>query len=482
MIGRKTLKQIWIGLFGGMLLLTSCAPAGAATPVSLTQDATATPFPRPTNTSTSLPTGIPTSSITPLPTIPTFTPTFDTSTIVTVTPTPKADCPELDLKVKPEDYLPEKIDWPSPDLTGKILEFLNSGGNSDSLLEKLDQIYRKTEYSGGYAFRDLTGDQAPEFLYVGLHYVGKPIVFSCVNGKYELTATLSGQRDFDFYEMEVDELNFDGIPEVIITGTSGVSHPAHSIYLYRWDGRIFATVGQANILSLRQKQIRDVNGDGMKEVLLIGDNPVCVSCSNFIPQRERTITYSWNGRNFVEMANKFTLPKYRFQAVQDADDAVLEGNYERAIQSYLEIIDDKDLDWWSPERFTYEQTIGDPIIMFIETPSTIPTEELTEYPRLAAYAYYRVVLLYIVQGNELDAEATYKTLQEKFSNDPYGSPYVEMATMFCDAYQSTRKLYNSCAAAIQYATEHPEILIPLGSDYHGWQSHTYVPADVCPFR
>jgi hypothetical protein len=43
-------------------------------------------------------------------------------------------------------------------------------------------------------------------------------------------------------------------------------------------------------------------------------------------------------------------------------------------------------------------------------------------------------------------------------------------------------MYDGCAAAIQYAVEHPEILTPLGSDYHGAQSHTYVPADVCPFR
>jgi hypothetical protein len=59
---------------------------------------------------------------------------------------------------------------------------------------------------------------------------------------------------------------------------------------------------------------------------------------------------------------------------------------------------------------------------------------------------------------------------------------IEMATAFWNAYQSTHKMYNGCAAAIQYAAEHPEILTPLGSDYHGWQSHIYVSADVCPFR
>jgi hypothetical protein len=57
-----------------------------------------------------------------------------------------------------------------------------------------------------------------------------------------------------------------------------------------------------------------------------------------------------------------------------------------------------------------------------------------------------------------------------------------MAIAFWNAYQSTHKMYYGCAAAIQYAVEHPEILIPLGSDYHGAQSHIYVPEDVCPFR
>jgi hypothetical protein len=92
------------------------------------------------------------------------------------------------------------------------------------------------------------------------------------------------------------------------------------------------------------------------------------------------------------------------------------------------------------------------------------------------------MLLQVVQGHESDVGTVYKTLQQKFGDDPYGHPYVEMAAAFWDVYQSTRKMYDGCAAAIQYATGHPEILIPLGSDYHGWQSHTYVPADVCPFR
>jgi hypothetical protein len=55
-------------------------------------------------------------------------------------------------------------------------------------------------------------------------------------------------------------------------------------------------------------------------------------------------------------------------------------------------------------------------------------------------------------------------------------------TAFWNAYQSSQKMVDGCGAAIQYAAEHAEILVPLGSDYHGAQSHIYVPVDVCPFR
>lgn len=138
--------------------------------------------------------------------------------------------------------------------------------------------------------------------------------------------------------------------------------------------------------------------------------------------------------------------------------------------------------WGSPERQKYEQGQIDSIWLNEPTPSVVSTKDATEYPRLAAYAYYRIMLLHFVQGNESEASTVYKTLQEKFVNDPYARPYVEMASAFWDASQSTHKMYDGCAAAIQYAAEHPEMLVPLGSDYHGSQSHIYVPADVCPFR
>ena len=475
-------KLFWQVIIIFVFLVSACTPSKTNVPDAITQIATETSSPLPTSTQTSIPSATLTASITPLPTIPTFTPTFDTSTIVTVTSAPKVECPTIDPTVKPEDYLPTEIRCPASNVTNEILKYLNKGGNGRALIQRLDKIYSKSEYHGGYEFLDVTGDQVPEFLYVELNYVGKPLVFSCRNGKFEILTTLSGNYDFLEYTMEIDDLNANGIPEILITGTSGASFPVSTIYIYEWNGHTFSILGQVTIGAMRQFHITNIDENRNKEIVLSGDNPTCTSCSNFIPQRERTITLGWNGKEFAEISNEFTPSEYRFQAIQDADATVIIGQYNKAMKLYNQTISDMELGWWSPDRLFYEQTIHDPVTMFIETPSTTPTPDTNEYPRLAAYAYYRIMLLHLVQNQEPDATTTYNTLQEKFGNDQYAHPYMEMATAFWEAYQPTHKMYDGCAAAIQYAAEHPEILTPLGSDYHGSQSHTYVPADVCPFR
>ncbi|MCL4274344.1 MAG: hypothetical protein KJZ77_10775 [Anaerolineales bacterium] len=464
-------KLLFIYLVLG-LILSACGTA-TTQPASLAQTGT------PTITATT--TQTPTITVTPLPTIPTFTPTFDVSTIVTVTPAEKAECPTIDSKVNVKEYFPEKLEYPSPNASDKIAEFLNEGGNGEFLAERFDEIYIKSDYRGGYAFRDLTGDQVSEFLFVEINFSGKPIVFSCRNGYYERLFVLSRDHDFWDYTFEIDDLNVDGIPEIIVTGTDGVSFPQSKIYIFEWDGQTFRISGTADMLALWQTEIVDMDGNGTKEIVLTGDTPGCLSCGNFRPQRQRTIILSWNGSGYVEVSNEFASPKYRFQSVQDADNAVQHGKHDKALNIYEEVTSNKNLEWWSLERFTYEQ---DASYRWMPgyTPVPEPSEDPTEYPRLAAYAYYRILLLHLAQGQEAEAASTYQTLLSTFGNDPYAAPYAEMATAFWEAYQPTNKMYDGCAAAIQYAVEHPEILIPLGSDYHGWQAKIYQPADVCPFR
>ena len=209
--------------------------------------------------------------------------------------------------------------------------------------------------------------------------------------------------------------------------------------------------------------------------------PVWETYWSGLPWRNKRTYYKWNGQIYSPYKIELAQPEFRFQAIQDGDLAFSQQEYDKVLSLYQEAIFSDKLKGYSPEirdnlRAQWDANFG-------TTPTPMPYPiALDEYPKLAAYAYYRIMLLHIIQENESDALTAYNTLQEKFGSDSYGRSYVEMATEFWGAYQSTHKMYDGCAAAIQYAAEHPEILVPLGSDYHGAQAKIYKPEDVCPFR
>jgi len=229
--------------------------------------------------------------------------------------------------------------------------------------------------------------------------------------------------------------------------------------------------------------LQDIDHNKTVELILksIIPTPIPSRYAHLIPWRNETFIYSWNGKYFSEERVEYDAAQYRFQAIQDADQANNNGKYQTALRLYKDVIFKYQLLPWSKEIYENEISKAFARDGFREMPTAIPAEPV-EYPSLASYAYYRIMLLNLVRGNEADATTSYNTLQQKFGNDSYARPYVEMAILFWNAYQSSHKMYDGCAAAIQYAVEHREILIPLGSDYHGSQSHIYIPADVCPFR
>ena len=446
------MKQMVLSFLIGIFFLTACGQT------------TAVP---------SIPSATPTASITPLPTIPTFTPTFDPSTIVTVTPAPQAECPKEDSSLIP-DF---QIAYYSDDADKKIPEFLNKGGSINVIVDKISKVY--SEHS--YRLIDVTNDEIPELTFDGFTgFYDTFYILQCQNGHY---VVFSGQdvmgvsEGFNIYN--ILDTNKNSLPEIVIYTRGCTGNGCYRFFIGEWNGKTFVNLAPNIYLegvNEEEIEIKDINNDGTLELILIGG-----SYDFKAPWRQSIHTYIWNGNNFVEQPIEYVQPIFRFQAIQDADTAVLIGKYDRAIQLYQEAISNQSLEWWSVERQKYEQDIIDAQLTE-PTPSVKPIEDKTEYSRLAAYAYYRIILLHLAQNHASDANTTYNTLQQQFGTDQYARPYVEMATAFWEAYQSAYKMYDGCAATIQYAVEHPEILIPLGSDYHGSQSHIYVPEDVCPFR
>ncbi|HKZ70229.1 MAG TPA: hypothetical protein VJ020_09120 [Anaerolineales bacterium] len=232
-------------------------------------------------------------------------------------------------------------------------------------------------------------------------------------------------------------------------------------------------------------KLNDIDGNGTIELILEGGISSGVNYRDGLPWRVQTDTHMWSGEAFVFYRTKYAAPQYRFQAVQDADQATLGREYDTALDLYQEAIFRDELEWWSPERRAYEQALWDASWHFevpTPTPLPFPTPDPNEYPNLAAYARYRIILLHILRGYLPEATIVYETLQEKFPAGQPGHEFAEMATEFWIDYQTSQDIGQACNQAVEYARSHSEILTYLGSDYHGWQSHEYTPEDVCPFE
>lgn len=478
------MKRIAIGLLSGMLFFTACRGATPLSqPIADSVSINSTSSPTSIVTRISIPSSTPTASITPLPTIPTFTPTFDVSTIVTVTPAPKAECSEEHPNLLPsfpirtnENYFLEN--------SAEILQYINEGGTLKKAAGRLE--ITAPSYSPPI-IEDVTGDKIPELIFVD--YAGEPKlhVFSCDNGQYqdilqEIKDDLTGYSTA--IHAAVNDLNQNGIPDILLRTSCSRGLFCTSLFILEWNGSEFINllVPRELFEGSTERKIQDINNDRILEVIIKEDVNGDYAYFMGFPWRISTHIYMWNGSHYALQDIQYTAPEYRFQALQDADRFVLLQDFDSALELYNMTISGsgKNLLPYSRELSEHmEWLLWNPLSLGV---ATQPSPDTAEYPRLAAYAYYRIMLIHLVQNHESEATTTYTTLQQEFGNDPYARPYVEMASAFWEAYQSTHKMYDGCAEAIQYAVEHPEILSPLGSDYHGAQSHIYVPDDVCPFR
>jgi hypothetical protein len=188
----------------------------------------------------------------------------------------------------------------------------------------------------------------------------------------------------------------------------------------------------------------------------------------------------WNGTYFMPDRLEYSPPEYRFQAVQDGDRAFLWREYDQALSYYQQAIFDDQLKWWSPDLQRY--LVG----LHSKGPKTPtpapPLPDETEYPYLAAYARYRIMLLHLKRGSIEDARVVYETLQKEFPPDVPGHPYAEMAKAFWKTFQSSKDFRQPCVITIDYAKSHSELLHYLGDTDHGLQSINYQSNDVCPIQ
>jgi hypothetical protein len=388
----------------------------------------------------------------------------------------------------------------------KVLDYLNQGGHPSNLIAALRQTWSRQEvFTKHEVIKDLTGDGVPELLIIP----SELYIFGCRDNEYRVLMTkVSESITFNSITLQlvaIHDMNLNGISEIVLAnfGCGGMgSGQCLDIYIYEWDGNKFASlipkwegyeVGASMIGGrmseyLPDVRIQDVDRNGTRELILIGGIPNSWYSDYFYgaPWRDEIDTYRWDGQYFVLLKTEFSAPIYRYQAVQDGDRNMLRKEYDKALAFYQEAIFNEDLLGWSPahkERSkALHQFTWDPSYQETPTP-TVPPDDPPEYPNLAAYARFRIILIHLLEGHMPEAQIVYEILQEKFPAGKNGHEFTLIAQAFWDEYQLSKSPEGACTQAISVAEKHKDVLKLLGSDYHNFmQDIVYEPKDVCPFE
>jgi hypothetical protein len=322
---------------------------------------------------------------------------------------------------------------------------------------------------------DLTGDGVPELF---VRWVDS-LIYGCSEGEYKLLFEFEG-LDMSSYATDIHEVkdgNRNQILEVIFDHGG-----SFSVFEYS-DGQFRNIMGPDGLYLDVQYEgdasFRDFNGDGVSEVYVYSGIAYGDIYGQMLPWRKEWDTYSWNGKNYILSRRDFTAPEYRFQSAYDGDRSTLYGEYAKALSFYQDVIFSDKLGWWSAERDVY---VWELYRWDYPEPTPVPPEsDPDEYEYLAAYARFRIMLLYLLQGWDSDAQVVYKTLKEKYPEGNPGSIYAELATVFLEEYQVSGEMGASCIKVINAADKEEALkYIGVGGDLGTY--HMYTVEDICPFE
>lgn len=346
-----------------------------------------------------------------------------------------------------------------------ILDFLNAGGSIEALDEALYQAGVANQPIAAAAL-DMTGDKKQEVLVSIFDPAsrvvppsGELLIYVCQEGVYRLlhrqdSPQAGGAPGIRFLQ----DLNTDGRAELVAGApTCGASTCFEDIQVLGWNGEGFDNLLSGSTLEIPAPVINllDPDGDGVYELEVAGGG---FGSAGAGPQRSESTVWIYNPQTgrWQDPQKRLESSNYRIHVLQDADRAALERRFPEALNGYSRVAEDASLaDWLDP-----------------------PTEQAN----LAAYALFRTALAHLLLEQADQAQAAFQRQEADFPPGTVGRAYAEMAQAFRAAY-GAGGIPSGCAAARQYAAEHPqEVLVPLGSPVYGYANPDYAPQDICPWE
>jgi tetratricopeptide (TPR) repeat protein len=409
------------------MLLTAWLLAGCAS--ELGQVPQTTPGPTATGQAAALPP--PTATATPQPTAP-----------AEESPTP------VPLAERPGDF---------EQYGGTILTYLNdSQGDEDGLramLEKWEALRHVTDLlrvdvndDGAGELVMVVVDPSPDY---GINLRGDVLVVDKDEQRYSVAYSAAGESLLlDPALIEIDDLNGDGHTEMAFSSTSCGAHTCYTtVYIVASGTGTYQDLTGGGIeMSYVEPSFVDWDGDGVRELMMYGGTIGSVGAG---PQRERTEVYRWDGTAYVLSETVYDYSNYLYFKVLDANQALMDGNYEEAVALYREAIDNPNLDVWMEEG---------------------------ERDELAAFSRYRLTLTYLLLGEAASAQAT----RDELLGAQPDNIYALVVSVLWNSYESDADLKVACEQVGELAAAHPETVGVL-ADY-GYGNPTFTPEEVCPIK
>lgn len=476
---------------------TSLPPTASITPYPFTR----TPRPSSTRTQTL------TATTTAVPFR--IRPTFDPASIVTVTPALAAQCPTVDPSFKHifQDQGAESGYGYNSDafhLQTDILYALNQGASLASVRGSLPEVTGDGDPLGlseeNLLEKDLTGDGISEVVFY--HPFNRYAIFTCKNGEYTLALDIPSNGLYSVSQMTTEDLNLDTLPEIVLGVADYVAvRPGLMVFIFGWDGESFQNLSATDYWDefylpeiVRYEfgltggyDIQDVSENGLKGIA-VEQEYVKMGDPYFGPWRDVTQIITWDGTEFSLQMPIFTPPIYRFQAVHDGDRAFIAGEFEKALDFYQQVLDDRNLKAWSEAHFDQLRESLNNEFDGKPTPTALP-DDPTEYLNLAAYARFKISLVLLAQGNEEQAREEFERLQLDYQEGQPGYEISQMAKVFWDSVKSGELPSLGCDNVRTYAELHWKTTKQYldsgiyGSQYLGVGSHEPpVPVYLCPFE
>jgi len=410
----------------------------------------------------------------------------------TATVAPAETCPEPtheEVEIRLMDF---PLDYERP-----ILDYLTANGEIQKFktqLETIDMELHKSDMPFDVNMevieQDVTGDGMNEFL-IGINGHGnyyileesdpeRPVLFiiGCRGGQYIVIHRIRTYSDV--YLDDVLDLNADGIHEIVYSVIVNFSVDygySRKLEVLEWNGVGFRELmlspyGYSSLIGAAA--FRDLDGNGTLEILIPqyswGDKGDGIYCDNG-PSLNYDEIWMWVGEYFQYMWRENAPPVYRFQAALDGDYFSSLGLFDRAEIKYLRAVFDESLKPGS--RGDWMRDGSCPSIHEV-------LADLTEPPRIRAYARFRLVELYVNIGRVMEAESHRTYLR---TNYPLGSPgyiYAYLANAFWWEYVKNEDVTAACTVVRQEAEKFQTDVFGLFDNY-GYSDSIPSLDNICPF-